>query len=77
MQYGVIIANDDIDGDNSGSECHLLRAMSYIFKCLGIRVNQFFSKYIERYILWCRGVAVKHADSQHRGCQFDSSMCHF
>ena len=20
---------------------------------------------------------VKHADSQHRGCQFDSSMCHF
>ena len=27
--------------------------------------------------LWCRGVVVKHADSQHRGCQFDSSMCHF
>ena len=26
---------------------------------------------------WCRGIVVKHADSQHRGCQFDSSMCHF
>ena len=26
---------------------------------------------------WCRGVLVKHADSQHRGYQFDSSMCHF
>ena len=24
----------------------------------------------------CWGVVVKHADSQHRGCQFDSSMCH-
>ena len=24
-----------------------------------------------------RGVVVKHADSQHRGCQFESSMCHF
>ena len=24
-----------------------------------------------------RGVVVKHADSQHRGCQFDSSMSHF
>ena len=23
------------------------------------------------------GVVVKHADSRHRGCQFDSSMCHF
>ena len=26
---------------------------------------------------WCHGVVVKHADSQHRGRQFDSSMCHF
>ena len=25
---------------------------------------------------WWRGVVVKHADSRHRGCQFDSSMCH-
>ena len=24
-----------------------------------------------------RGVVVRHADSQHRGCQFDSSKCHF
>ena len=24
----------------------------------------------------CWGVVVTHADSQHRGCQFDSSMCH-
>ena len=24
----------------------------------------------------CRGVVVKHVDSQHRGCEFDSSMCH-
>ena len=23
------------------------------------------------------GVVVKHADLQHRGCQFDSSTCHF
>ena len=23
----------------------------------------------------CRGVVVKHADSQHRGCQFNSSKC--
>ena len=23
------------------------------------------------------GAVVKHADSQHRGCLFDSSMCHF
>ena len=26
---------------------------------------------------WCRGVVVKHVDSQHRGCQFDSFVCHF
>ena len=26
---------------------------------------------------WCSGVVVKHAESQHRGCQFDFSMCHF
>ena len=26
---------------------------------------------------WCHGVLVKHAVSQHRGNQFDSSMCHF
>ena len=26
---------------------------------------------------WCRGAVVKHADSQHRVCQFDSSMRHF
>ena len=26
---------------------------------------------------WCHGAMVKHADSQHRGCQFHSSMCHF
>ena len=25
---------------------------------------------------WCRGVVVKHADSQRRGFQSDSSMCH-
>ena len=25
----------------------------------------------------CRDVVVIHADSQYRGCQFDSSMCHF
>ena len=25
---------------------------------------------------WCRGIVIKHADSKHRGCQFDSSMCH-
>ena len=25
---------------------------------------------------WYRGVVVKHADSQHRGYQFDSSTCH-
>ena len=29
------------------------------------------------YHKWCRGLVVKHADSQHRGCHFDSSMCHF
>ena len=23
------------------------------------------------------GVVVKHVDSQHRGCQFDSSICYF
>ena len=23
------------------------------------------------------GIVVKHADSQHRGCQLDPSMCHF
>ena len=27
-------------------------------------------------INWCHGVVVKHADSQHRGRQFDSSMRH-
>ena len=27
-------------------------------------------------VRWCRGVVVKHVDLQHRGCQFDSSMCH-
>ena len=27
-------------------------------------------------VKWCRGAVVKHADSQHRGCQFDPSMCH-
>ena len=26
---------------------------------------------------WCRGVVVKHSDSQQMGCLFDSSMCHF
>ena len=26
---------------------------------------------------WCRGAVVEHADSQHRGCQFVSSMCQF
>ena len=26
---------------------------------------------------WCRGVVVKHADSQRRGCQLESSLCHF
>ena len=26
--------------------------------------------------IWCRDVIVKHADSQHRDCQFDSSMYH-
>ena len=25
-------------------------------------------------VKWCRGVVVKHADSQHRGGQFDSSI---
>ena len=24
----------------------------------------------------CRDVVIKHADSHHKGCQFDSSMCH-
>ena len=27
--------------------------------------------------IWCRCIVVKYADSQHRGCQLDSSMCHF
>ena len=27
-------------------------------------------------VLLC-GVVVQHADSQHRGCQFDSSLCRF
>ena len=26
-------------------------------------------------IWWCCGVVVKHADSQHKGSQFDSSTC--
>ena len=25
---------------------------------------------------WCRGVVVQLADSQHRGCQFESCTCH-
>ena len=33
--------------------------------------------YIHINVQWCRGVVVKHADSQHKGCHFNSSMCHF
>ena len=35
-----------------------------------------FERWKHKYKL-CRGIAVKQADSQHRGCQFDSSMRHF
>ena len=30
----------------------------------------------ELFSLYQRSVVVKHADSQHRGCQYDSSLCH-
>ena len=30
----------------------------------------------EQYKELCRGVMVKHADSQHKGCQLDSYMCY-
>ena len=35
-----------------------------------------FNKVGNKCTPWCRGVVVKHADSQHKDSQFDSSTCH-
>ena len=49
----------------------------------GLLSSDTLVQYLSRYKIvllrqaWCRGVVVTHADSQHRGCQFDSPMCHF
>ena len=40
-----------------------------------MQVSFGFLSNIEAVVYYC--VVVKHADSQHRGFQFNASMCHF
>ena len=58
------------------------RVRSYVYRAASLYSSIFkvgIYRSMQRYRgkWWCRGVVVKHADSQHRGRRFDSSMCHF
>ena len=48
----------------------LIRTMKTIQLDLVLVSSELFS-------LHQRSIVVKHADSQHRGCQYDSFMCHY